>query len=60
MNPTLNATHISGMSHQRLKQELTRRGLSTLGLKPELLERLETAGEMLEGGRVSRKAGDTA
>jgi len=38
------------MNVKGLQQELTRRGLSTLGLKPELLERLETAGEMREGG----------
>ena len=43
MNPTLNATDISGMSDKRLKQELTRRGLPAHGLKPALAERLQQA-----------------
>ena len=42
-NPTLNAIDITGMSDQRLKQELARRGLPTHGLKPALAERLQQA-----------------
>ena len=41
MNPTLNATDISGMNVNRLKQELARRGLPTHGLKRALAERLK-------------------
>ena len=43
MNPTLNATDISVMSDQRLKQELAHRGLPTHGLAPILAERLQQA-----------------
>ena len=43
MNPTLNTTDISGMNVTRLRQELTRRGLPSHGLKPALAERLQQA-----------------
>ena len=43
MNPTLNATGISSINVDRLKQEMTRRGLPTHGLTPILAERLQQA-----------------
>jgi hypothetical protein len=43
MNPILNTTDISGMNVTRLRQELTRRGLPSHGLKPTLAERLQQA-----------------
>ena len=43
MHPTLNATGISSINVDRLKQEMTRRGLPTHGLTPILAERLQQA-----------------
>ena len=43
MHPTLNAADISSINVDRLKQELTRRGLPTHGLTPILAERLQQA-----------------